>query len=374
MRKRKSWRELFGWRSLTTGVVLIGVGTGAFFLGRSGVMGQATAHQPMAAEVAPPPEQVPPAPPPSAAYTKSVVAYMYGTVPVTREELGEYLIARFGAERLEPFVNKRIIEYHAAKQGVGVTAAEIEADLAETLKNLNVTKEVFEKQVLKARGKTLYEWREDVIRPKLLMSKLCQGRAKVEEEDLKNGYEAYYGEKVEVQMILWPKSEHHVALKAWDSLRKDENAFDRAARSQSSAELARVGGKIQPFGLHTTGSPQLEKVAFEQLDIGEVSPIIETPQGFVVIKLLKRIPPQNNVKLEEVRPKLEKEIIEKKTQMEIPILFAELKKQADPKLLLKKNETQEQLERDVQRELPPEVLGSLPALPELPVPSSVNQK
>jgi hypothetical protein len=373
MRKRRNWRELVSWRSLATGVVLAGVGTGAFFLGRSGLLGQASARGPapaVAAQPAPEPmPSLPAGPAPSAAYTKGVVAYIYGTVPITREELGEYLIARFGFDRLETFVNKKIIEYHAQQQGVAVTAAEIDADLAETLKSLQVDARTFADKVLKARGKTLYEWREDVIRPKLLMNKLCQGRVHVEEDDLKKAFEAYYGEKVRVQLIMWPKEEHPIALKMWDSLRKDEKEFERVARQQRSPELARVGGKIDPFGRYTTGSPQLEKVAFEQLDVGEISPVISTEHGPVVIKLLEKIPPQGNVSLESVRPKLEKEIIEKKRQQEIPILFAELKKQADPKLLLKKYETQEELEGDVHRELnSTELRGVLDAQNQLGLP------
>ncbi|HXG11710.1 MAG TPA: peptidylprolyl isomerase [Gemmataceae bacterium] len=356
MHNRTKWRGLLGWRKLTLGTLIVGVGTGAFFLGRNGALSQATATPPAAAVQEPPPSP-PPAPPPSPEYTRNVVAYIYGTVPITREELGEYLIARLGAERLEPLVNKRIIEYHCQRQGITVSPAEIEADLAETLASLKVDLKTFVNQILKARGKTLYEWKEDVIRPKLLMHKLCRDRVRVEEEDILKGFEAYYGEKVKVQMILWPKEEHHIALKMWDEIRKDEKAFDRAARSQASAQLARVGGMIDPFGRYTTGSPELEKVAFS-LEPGEVSPIIGTKEGYVVIKLLERIPPNKAVKLDEVRAKLEKEVIEKKTQMLIPEVFAELKKQADPRLLLKRYESQEDLEREVQRELQSAVPGA----------------
>jgi hypothetical protein len=359
MGSRGKWRRLLSWRMLTLSVVVAGVGAGAFFVGRNGAMSQANA-QGRAVTAAPTPEPapqppMPPGPAMSNAYTRNVVAYIYGTVPITREELGEYLIARFGAERLETFVNKRIIEHHCQRQGITVTAQEVEADLAETLKSFGgagITREVFEKQVLKARGKTLYEWKEDVIRPKLLMSKLCRDRVRVEDMDLKRGYEAYHGEKVKVQMIVWPKNEKHVADQMWGVIRKDAKAFDKAAREQADVTLARVGGMINPFGRHTTGSPKLEEMAFEKLDVGDVSPVMEAPQGgYVVIKLLERIPPEKSAKLEDVRAKLEKEIIEKKIQIEIPIVFEELKKQADPRLLLRKNITQEELEREVQREL-----------------------
>lgn len=369
MRDRGNWRRLLSWHTLTLGMVVLGVGAGAFFLGRNGALSQANARQPMAEPPPQPaPQQQPPSPPMSSAYTRNVVAYIYGTVPITREEFGDYMIARFGAERLEPFINKRIIEYHCNRQGITVTAAEVQADLAETIKNLNVSASVFESKVLKARGKTLYEWKEDVIRPKLMMSKLLatdlyRDRIRVEQDDLQKGYDAYYGEKVRVQMIFWPKEEHQLALKRWDEIRKDSRAFEQVARTQSSAELARVGGMIEPFGRNTTGSPQVEKEAFGVLEIGQISPVIKTDHGCVVIKLLERIPPNKSVTPEEARAKLEKEIVEKKIAMQTPILFAELKKQADPAVLLKKGgETQEQLERDVKKEM--EASGTRIPLPE----------
>src|SRR5262245_23828600 len=47
---------------------------------------------------------------PGSDYSRRVVAYIFGNRPITREELGEYLIERVGAERLEFLVNRRIIE------------------------------------------------------------------------------------------------------------------------------------------------------------------------------------------------------------------------------------------------------------------------
>src|SRR5439155_1421117 len=66
-----------------------------------------------------------PGPAPSADYTSRVVAYIYGTTPITREELGEYLIARFGTDKLGLLVNKRIIETACQTRGVEVADANL---------------------------------------------------------------------------------------------------------------------------------------------------------------------------------------------------------------------------------------------------------
>ena len=109
------------------------------------------------------------------------------TCAITREELGEYLIARHGADRLQHLVNKRIIELACQAHGIQVSDKEIDAALAEDLASLKVSAKEFEEKTLKDYGKSLYEWREDVIRPKLYMTKLCQDSVDVTPDDLKFG-------------------------------------------------------------------------------------------------------------------------------------------------------------------------------------------
>ena len=73
----------------------------------------------------------------SSDYSSRVVAYVYDNTPITREELGEYLIARYGTERLDLLCNKKIIDNECRKAGIEVTAAEVENSLSEDLKGLN---------------------------------------------------------------------------------------------------------------------------------------------------------------------------------------------------------------------------------------------
>ena len=78
---------------------------------------------------------------------------------------------------------------------------------------------------------------------------------------------------------------------------------------------------------------------------------MEVPEGLVVLKCIKHLPPNTSIKLEAVREQLAKEVFDKKLQMEIPQQFNELKKQANPKLFLKHAETEEELVREVRKEL-----------------------
>lgn len=337
-------------RTAARGLGLFGLAALAYAAGRIGVSPRATA--------------VPPTPPASAQaatpttdFSRRAVAYIYGNIMISREDLGEYLIAREGADRLQYLVNKRIIEHACKEKGVVVTTAEIEQALAEDLKSLNVNIKDFEDKILKTTyHKSLFEWKEDVIRTKLAMRKLCAGEVQVAADDLQKAFQAYYGEKVKCRILLYPKEQEQLVMKMYDKIRGSEEEFASAARHQPSVQLAAKGGEIPPISWNTTGDPQLEKAAFS-LRPGEVSQIVGTPQGLVVLKCDARIPPDPSKKLETERPALEKEIIEKKLQYEaIPKMFETLQKQASPKLFLQKYRSEEEWLRDIQQEIPPELL------------------
>ena len=60
---------------------------------------------------------------------RRVVGYLYGNVPITREELGDFLIARGGYEKLELLANKKIIEIECQRRNITVTTVEVQAKL-----------------------------------------------------------------------------------------------------------------------------------------------------------------------------------------------------------------------------------------------------
>lgn len=356
MADRNRWGSIrwWSWGKLALLLSWAGVAAVAFYWGRSGVVARATAAPAVSAAPAATPAAKPAAPPPAPAgnseYEREAVAYIYGVIPITRAELGEYLIARQGADRLDLLINRRIIEHACQEKGIEVTAAEVDASLADDLKGLSINKLDFVKKVLKRYNKTLYEWKEDVIRPRLMLTKLCQGRITITDDDLRKGFEAYFGEKVQVRLIMWPKEQKNKVLAMYAKLRDDPAEFDRVSRQQISSQLAATGGEIKPIGRHTMGNDELEDALFK-LQPGEVSEVKETPEGICVFKCVKRLPPDTSKKLADVQPQLEKEIREKKIALTIPIVFNELRKAADPHKFLKGYKTQDEVEKEVEAEL-----------------------
>src|SRR5690349_1359309 len=116
----------WNWRKASMGAGLLG-GLGiAFCCGRY--------CPPPTAQAAPPAPSKAPATPaaPATATSDSArrpVAYIYGSTMISREDLGEYLIAREGASKLQFLVNRKIIEHACKQRGVEVTQGEVDACL-----------------------------------------------------------------------------------------------------------------------------------------------------------------------------------------------------------------------------------------------------
>ncbi len=341
MQARTSSRWPVGLR----GLFVLGIG---FSLGQWG-LGSLVAEPPQTPTA---PSVANPSTPPASDYSQRVVAYIHGNIPITREELGEYLIQRHGAERLELLVNKRIIELAAQKQGIDVTPQEIEAALQEDLEGVKLSKSDFVKHVLKQYNKTLFEWKEDVIKPRLLLGKMYRSEIKVEEEDLRKVYENRYGKKVKCRMILWSHADaRRVQTEVYDRIRKSEEEFDREARKQMNPVLASKGGEVAPIARYGIGdNTTLEEEAFK-LQPGDVSRILTTREGILVIKC-DAILPAENVDFEKVRPSLEKEVIDRKLTKEVPAFFKKLQDEARPQLFLKSEKFKAlELEESAAREL-----------------------
>ena len=268
--------------------------------------------------------------------SKRVVAYIYGNVPITREEFGEYLISLYGRERIDLYVNKRIIEMACAKKDIDVTAQEVDAAIEDDCKRINISKGDYIRTVLKQRyGKTIHEWRTEVIKPRLMLARLCKDQIVVNDEELKQMFENRYGMKAKIKIILWPPEQGEFARKMYGKLRGEgtpENpdaAWDSVATKQPDANLAGRAGEIEPIGRHSgAASAKVEEIAFG-LKVGDVSPIIELAIGHLVVKRTGTVEPVKGADFEKLKKELYKEVVERKLEKEIPLLFAQMLKEAN---------------------------------------------
>src|SRR5260370_16011490 len=98
-------------------------------------------------------------------------------------------------------------------------------------------------------------------------------------------------------MIYWAKGKERRAMLEYAAIRDSDGEFERKAKMQANSKLASAGGYVAPFGRNTTGNKRVEDEAFK-LQKDEISSLICSPDGCVVVKCVRHIPPDTQVSLE----------------------------------------------------------------------------
>jgi RNA polymerase sigma factor (sigma-70 family) len=314
-------------------LVALCVGLSGFGAWRGAVAPQATAADPPATT---PPlvsaQKTAAKQPPAARKPDEPVATIFGDVSISREEFADHLIRKYGKRELEPFVNRLIIAHAFGKKGWTIRADEVLAEFDADCKAIGMSREEFAKNVLPRYNKTQDEWIEDVITPRIMLAQLCKAKIPaVTEAELRQAFDAKYGEKVQCRVIWWGKDEGDKARAAHESVRDDKEEFDRHARRSSNANLAATAGLVPP--IPRTPPPDATELhaAAANLKAGEVSPLVATADGFVVVKCIAVIPADKTKSFDTEKPLLLAEVHQAKINRAVPKLFDELKQQANPK-------------------------------------------
>jgi hypothetical protein len=337
-----TWRTMVGW-GVVAGLLAL-----AFCFGRWGAVSGAAndPHDSITLPIQVTSANVPKDP-------RAPVAYIYNSIPITRQELGEFLIARVGAERLEFLVMRKIIEQECLKRGMGVTDAEVEAQLVDDLRAMNIPSlKAFVDGILTRYKKTLFEYKEDVVRLKLELRKLCSVGIKVLPNEVQEAFEAKYGPKVHCRVIGLAK-EMRMAdrQKVWNAVRNDEKAFLEYARKNNTPSLASTGGLVPPIHQHF-GDKVIERIAFS-LDKGEVSEVFQiADKSWIILRCEERIPSTTgqHQMADEYRT-LEREVFERKLAEAVPEAYESFRKAANPTLLEKKETLDPVMVHSIDRQL-----------------------
>lgn len=262
---------------------------------------------------------------------KDIVAEVNGKA-ITRQQLADELIARKGRAQLEALVHRTLIEQTCKEKNITVSDKEVQDELiAEMKASASANLADFEKSMLSPRKTSLFEYREDVIRPRIMLQKLAVAQLTLTEEDLKREFACKYGPQAVVRLIQF--SDGRNAQRTWKEIGNNPDMFIRYATIQENKDLASVAGLVEPFGQHTTHDV-IEERAFKMQD-GQISEVLGTPEkGFAIIMKVKELPAQSNVTFDQKRESLRMSALERKRSTEVPKIIAELKSQASTKIKL----------------------------------------
>jgi foldase protein PrsA len=196
------------------------------------------------------------------------IAVVNGEV-ITRQQLADECVARKGEEILETLVARRLIEQALRSQKKQVTAAEIDQEIENVaMRMAGIGREAWLRTLEKERGISPIQYARDIIYPALALRKLAADRVQVTPADIKNAFEAQYGDKLRCRIIMVDKL--RTAQEIWEELKKNPAGFEKLAQERSMDSGSRsLGGLLaEPITRHAF--PQnVSDAAFAQLVDGD---------------------------------------------------------------------------------------------------------
>ncbi|MCA9237127.1 MAG: peptidyl-prolyl cis-trans isomerase [Planctomycetales bacterium] len=243
---------------------------------------------------------------------------------ISRQDLADACVRRYGEEVLESLVNKRLIANHCAKRGITVTEAEIAAEVDRMASRFQLGREQWLEMLQKERGISPNQYASDIVWPTLALRKLAGENIKPTAQEINQAYEREYGEMIRTRLIA--VSDANQANQLHQQLATNPAGFARAAIEHSEdVNSASVGGLIQPIRRYM-GDPAIEAAAFA-LQPGQVSSPVQVGNQFILLKCEARIPARA-VPLAQVQEKIEEGIKDQKLRGTAHDLFASLQKTA----------------------------------------------
>jgi peptidyl-prolyl cis-trans isomerase SurA len=246
-------------------------------------------------------------------------------------------------QALDTLIAEKLVEAEVRELGLTSSASEVDEAMADVQRQNGITDPAQFEQLLAREGFTLKSYKEflgkQIARGKLMQMKVA-AKIKVSEEDLKAAYAQHAkdeGQDVEVHarhiLVAVPENatpeQVEEARKRAEAITKEARRpgmdFAALARARSEGPSREDGGDLG-FFRRGTMVPEFDKAAFT-LKQGEVSEPIRTSFGWHVLKVEERravgVAPY-----EEMRPKLELQLRQQKTEKFVDQYIQELKKKA----------------------------------------------
>ena len=258
------------------------------------------------------------------------LAAIVNGVEITRLEIAEKCLKMFGEIVLAERISIEILAQECQKGGITVTEEDINAEIRERaskeMKPLeDGSPNVREWLTVQARNQqtTIESFRNNTMRPLVMLKKLTRDNVKITEEDIQKGYEANYGPRARCLAIFFNNMRQ--AQQVWERAREiplQEHFGDLAAKYSVHGPSKALRGEIQPIQQYG-GMPVLEAAAFK-LQPGEISEVIQlgNEEYVILYGLGQTTPVVKNIA--DVRDLLIEDIYDKKLRVAMQIYLEDV--------------------------------------------------
>ena len=265
-----------------------------------------------------------------AAKGNSVVAVVNAD-PITRQMLADATLQRYGTSVLDNvIINRQLILQACEDRGITVTTQEVEAEITRLAKKFNFAVQDYLQLLQKERNISPGQYGREIIWPMLSLRKLVADQVAPTQEEFNEAYLAQYGEAIKCRMIMVSTKEKAAGL--LQEVTANPQQFGQIAKQKSEDEVsASVNGLIPPIRRYT-GDRRLEDAAFGLKD-GEISPLIEIANQYVILQRVRHIPKaiHNPQAMAIIREQITDRIRDQKMKGAAAELFSKL--QIDAKLV-----------------------------------------
>lgn len=231
---------------------------------------------------------------------------------ITRKEVVELLLESHGLEAMQQLIVLELARQETRRRGIKVAPADVQAEFQRSLNLLApaaggsdaMTEENKRKaleMMLEQKGVSFAEFMVGMERNAHLR-KIVEQDVKVSDATLREEFARTYGEKVQIRHIQ--VAENRDLNEAVNMLNNGVDFAAVAQRLSRNAETAARGGELPPFAFNDENIPPVLREAAFSLKPGEVSPPIRVEKWFHIVKLERRLPPEN-VRFEDVRGQVE---------------------------------------------------------------------
>lgn len=256
------------------------------------------------------------------------------------------LLSRMRQQAIDQLIDDKLISQAAVEYELKIEKAEVDESIEKIKSEYNFTEEQL-REALEKEGMSLETYR-DRLKDQMLASKLenfeVGSRIVVTKEDVSEYYnqnpDKYQGEKtyhLKNILIKTPRTGSEEEKKAVDSKIekvltefKSGKSFDNLARQYSESPFASEGGELGKFRLNDL-SPNL-RAAIEPLSPGEVTPPLETSEGYQIL-FLQEILQKPDTPLDSVYDEIENELYEEKYNAKKKTWTESLRKNAHIKII-----------------------------------------